>query len=115
MAEAVALGEGGRGRTAPNPNVGCVIVGADGRAVGRGATQPGGRPHAEAVALAEAGDRAKGATLYTSLEPCAHESERGPACADLIVEAGLARVVMALEDPDPRTSGKGVERLKAAG
>ncbi len=114
MSEAIALGAGVRGRTAPNPNVGCVIV-SGGAIVGRGATQPGGRPHAEAVALAEAGEHAKGATLYTSLEPCAHQSERGPACADLIVEAAPAKVVIALKDPDPRTSGKGIERLKAAG
>ena len=114
MAEAIALGDGARGRTAPNPNVGCVIV-SSGEIVGRGATQPGGRPHAEAVALAEAGERAKGATLYTSLEPCAHHSERGPACSELSVEAELANVVIALEDPDPRTSGKGIERLQAAG
>jgi diaminohydroxyphosphoribosylaminopyrimidine deaminase/5-amino-6-(5-phosphoribosylamino)uracil reductase len=114
MAEAIALGDGARGRTAPNPNVGCVIV-SGGEIVGRGATQPRGRPHAEAVALAEAGKRAKGATLYTSLEPCAHRSERGPACSDLIVAAGLAKVVAALKDPDPRTSGQGFKRLRAAG
>lgn len=115
MAEAVALGAHARGRTAPNPNVGCVIAASDGKIVGSGATQPGGRPHAEAVALADAGDAVKGATLYTTLEPCTHESERGPACDDLIVEAAPTRVVVALVDPDPRTSGKGVERLKAAG
>ena len=86
-----------------------------GEIVGRGATRPGGRPHAEAVALAEAGERAKGATLYTSLEPCAHRSERGPACAELIAAAGIARVVAALKDPDPRTSGQGFKRLRAAG
>jgi diaminohydroxyphosphoribosylaminopyrimidine deaminase/5-amino-6-(5-phosphoribosylamino)uracil reductase len=114
MAEAIALGSGVRGRSAPNPNVGCIIV-SGGEVVGRGATQPGGRPHAEAVALAEAGAQAAGATLYTSLEPCAHKSERGPACSDLIVEAAPARVVIALKDPDPRTAGKGIERLKAAG
>ncbi|HEY0116758.1 MAG TPA: bifunctional diaminohydroxyphosphoribosylaminopyrimidine deaminase/5-amino-6-(5-phosphoribosylamino)uracil reductase RibD, partial [Allosphingosinicella sp.] len=114
MAEAVALGEEARGTTAPNPNVGCVIVG-DGEAVGRGMTQPGGRPHAEAVALAEAGERAGGATIYTSLEPCAHESSRGPACADLIVAARPARVVAALADPDPRTNGAGFARIRAAG
>ena len=114
MAEAIALGDGVRGRTAPNPNVGCVIV-SGGEIVGRGATQPGGRPHAEAVALAKAGKRAKGATLYTSLEPCAHDSERGPACSDLIVTAGVARVVAALKDPDPRTSGQGFKRLRDAG
>ena len=115
MAEAIALGGGARGRTAPNPNVGCVIVSSDGEIVGRGATQQGGRPHAEAVALAEAGKAAKGATLYVTLEPCAHQSDRGPACSQLIVEASPAKVVIALEDPDPRTSGKGIERLKAAG
>ena len=87
----------------------------DGEIVGRGATQPGGRPHAEAVALAEAGPKARGATLYTTLEPCAHVSERGPACAPSIAEAGLARVVVAIDDPDPRTAGKGIEALKAAG
>ena len=114
MAEAIALGDGARGRTAPNPNVGCVIV-SGGEIVGRGATQPGGRPHAEAVALANAGKRAQGATLYTSLEPCAHQSERGPACSELIAAPGLARVVAALKDPDPRTSGQGFKRLRAAG
>ena len=115
MAEAVRLGEGARGRTAPNPNVGCVIVSSKDRILGRGATEPGGRPHAEAVALAEAAAKAKGATLYVTLEPCAHESARGPACADLIVKAKPARVVIALKDPDPRTSGKGLRRLRDAG
>ncbi|HMI40620.1 MAG TPA: bifunctional diaminohydroxyphosphoribosylaminopyrimidine deaminase/5-amino-6-(5-phosphoribosylamino)uracil reductase RibD [Sphingomicrobium sp.] len=115
MMDAIALGGAVRGTTAPNPNVGCVIVSTDGEIIGRGATQPGGRPHAEAVALAEAGPKARGATLYTTLEPCAHVSERGPACAPSIVQAGVARVVIAIEDPDPRTSGKGIEALKAAG
>ena len=114
MAEAIALGERARGTTAPNPNVGCVIV-RDGTIVGRGATQPGGRPHAEAVALAEAGDAARGATVYVTLEPCAHDSARGPACADLLVAAQPARVVIALGDPDPRTDGRGAERLRRAG
>ncbi len=114
MAEAVALSDAARGSTAPNPNVGCIIVN-DGVIVGRSATAPGGRPHAEAIALAEAGGKAHGATLYVTLEPCAHVSERGPACADSIVEAGISRVVAAMEDPDPRTSGKGFERLRAAG
>ena len=114
MAEAIALGDDVRGRTAPNPNVGCVIVSGDGSIVGRGATRQGGRPHAEAVALAEAGARARGATLYTSLEPCAHKSARGPACSELIVEAGLAKVVVALKDPDPRTSGRGIDQLRSA-
>jgi diaminohydroxyphosphoribosylaminopyrimidine deaminase/5-amino-6-(5-phosphoribosylamino)uracil reductase len=114
MAEAVALGLGQRGRTAPNPNVGCVIV-ADGAIIGRGATQAGGRPHAEAVALAEAGEQARGATVYVTLEPCAHNSARGPACAELLVAAAPGRAVVALEDPDPRTSGAGIKRLRDAG
>ena len=115
MAEAVALGEAARGTTAPNPNVGCVIVSQDGEVVGRGATAPGGRPHAEAVALAEAGERANGSTVYATLEPCAHESERGPACSSLLEQAKPARVVIALRDPDARTSGKGIARLRHAG
>jgi diaminohydroxyphosphoribosylaminopyrimidine deaminase / 5-amino-6-(5-phosphoribosylamino)uracil reductase len=115
MAEAVRLGEAARGRSAPNPNVGCVIVSVDGKIVGRGATAEGGRPHAEAVALDEAGSKAKGATVYVTLEPCAHESARGPACTDLLLEARPGRLVIALKDPDPRTSGKGIQRLRAAG
>ena len=115
MAEAIALGEAARGTTAPNPNVGCVIVAANGEIVGRGATAPGGRPHAEAVALKEAGERARGAAVYVTLEPCAHVSDRGPACAELLAGAGPARVVIACRDPDPRTSGKGIRRLRAAG
>ena len=114
MAEAVALGEGARGTTAPNPNVGCVIV-AGGTRVAGGATRAGGRPHAEAEALAQAGAASRGATVYVTLEPCAHESSRGPACADLLVEAGVTRVVAALADPDPRTDGSGLERLRSAG
>lgn len=113
MADAIALGAGARGRAAPNPNVGCVVV-AEGVVVGRGATERGGRPHAEAVALAEAGERARGATLYTSLEPCAHRSQRGPTCAHLIVEAGVSRVVAALQDPDQRTAGDGIRQLREA-
>ncbi len=114
MGAALALAERGRGRTAPNPNVGCVIV-RDGRVVGRGWTQAGGRPHAEAMALAEAGAKARGATAYVTLEPCAHRSSRGPACSDLLIESGVARVVAALEDPDARTAGQGFARLQAAG
>ena len=114
MASAIALSERGRGRTAPNPNVGCVVV-RDGRVVGRGWTQPRGRPHAEAMALDQAGAAARGATVYVSLEPCAHESMRGPACADLLVAARPARVVAALTDPDPRTAGRGFARLRKAG
>jgi len=115
MAEAVKLGEAARGQSAPNPNVGCVIVSSTGRVVGRGATAPGGRPHAEAIALQEAGGRAKGATVYATLEPCAHDSPRGPACTDLLLKAKPARVVIALKDPDPRTAGKGIRDLRAAG
>jgi diaminohydroxyphosphoribosylaminopyrimidine deaminase/5-amino-6-(5-phosphoribosylamino)uracil reductase len=115
MGQAVALGEDARGRSAPNPNVGCVIVSCSGRIVGKGATAAGGRPHAEAVALAEAGKRATGAAVYVTLEPCAHESERGAACTDLLLDARPARVVIALKDPDTRTSGKGVRRLRRAG
>lgn len=114
MAAALALAERTRGSTAPNPNVGCVVV-RDGVVVGRGWTQPGGRPHAEAMALAQAGARARGATVYVTLEPCAHHSTRGPACADLLVQSGAARVVAALVDPDPRTDGRGIARLRAAG
>ena len=114
MAQAIALGDAARGSTAPNPNVGSIIV-KDGAIIGQGATQLGGRPHAEAVALAEAGASSSGATLYTSLEPCAHRSARGPTCADLIAGAGIARVVIALEDPDPRTAGQGAAMLRDAG
>ncbi|MEO5492458.1 MAG: bifunctional diaminohydroxyphosphoribosylaminopyrimidine deaminase/5-amino-6-(5-phosphoribosylamino)uracil reductase RibD [Sphingomonas sp.] len=114
MQAALTLAERGRGRTAPNPTVGCVIV-KDGRVVGRGWTQPGGRPHAEAMALAQAGDAGRGATVFTTLEPCAHVSPRGPACCDLLVEAGVAAVVAAIGDPDPRTDGRGHDRLRAAG
>ena len=115
MDEALRLGEGARGRSAPNPNVGCVIVATSGRIVGKGSTAAGGRPHAEALALEQAGRRAKGATIYVTLEPCAHDSPRGPACTDLLLAAKPARVVIALKDPDPRTAGKGVRRLRAAG
>ena len=114
MAAAIVLAERGKGRTGNNPSVGCLIV-KQGRVIGRGWTQLGGRPHAEAMALAEAGAEAAGATIYVSLEPCAHQSERGPSCADILVAAKPARVVAALIDPDPRTAGKGFARLKAAG
>ena len=114
MGAAVALGERGRGRTAPNPNVGCVIV-RDGEIVGRGWTQPGGRPHAEQMALDEAGERARGGTAYVTLEPCCHDSPRGPACGDLLIAAGVARVVAAIADPDRRVDGGGFAKLQAAG
>lgn len=113
MGAALALSERGRGRTGPNPNVGCVLV-KDGIIIGRGWTQPGGRPHAEAMALDQAGAAANGASAYVTLEPCAHDSERGPACADSLIAAGISRLVYALGDPDPRTNGKGADRLRAA-
>jgi diaminohydroxyphosphoribosylaminopyrimidine deaminase/5-amino-6-(5-phosphoribosylamino)uracil reductase len=115
MDEALRLGEGARGRSAPNPNVGCVIVSTGGKIIGKGATAAGGRPHAEAVALQQTGGRARAATVYVTLEPCAHPSERGPACTDLLLASKPARVVIALKDPDPRTAGKGVNRLRRAG
>ncbi len=110
---ALALAGRGIGRTVPNPSVGCLIV-SEGRVVGRGWTQPGGRPHAEAMALAQAGPAARGATAYVTLEPCAHLSERGPACTDGLIAAGVARVVAAMVDPDVRTAGQGIDRLRAA-
>jgi len=115
MEEALRLGMEALGRSAPNPNVGCVIVSSVGRIVGRGATASGGRPHAEAIALDHAGKRARDSTIYVTLEPCAHPSPRGPACTDLLLAAKPARVAIALKDPDPRTSGKGIRRLRAAG
>ncbi|WP_294392112.1 bifunctional diaminohydroxyphosphoribosylaminopyrimidine deaminase/5-amino-6-(5-phosphoribosylamino)uracil reductase RibD [uncultured Sphingomonas sp.] len=114
MAAALALSERGRGRTTPNPNVGCLIV-KDEQVVGQGWTQPGGRPHAEAMALQQAGPAAHDATVYVTLEPCAHRGPRGPACADLLVAARPKRVVAALTDPDLRTAGQGFARLRAAG
>jgi diaminohydroxyphosphoribosylaminopyrimidine deaminase/5-amino-6-(5-phosphoribosylamino)uracil reductase len=114
MAAALALARRAAAASSPNPNVGCILV-RDGRVVGRGWTGAGGRPHAEAVALHAAGDAAAGATAYVTLEPCAHVSSRGPACADLLVEAGIARAAIAMPDPDPRTAGRGVARLREAG
>ncbi|TVV70786.1 bifunctional diaminohydroxyphosphoribosylaminopyrimidine deaminase/5-amino-6-(5-phosphoribosylamino)uracil reductase RibD [Sphingomonas solaris] len=115
MGAALALAERGVGRTGVNPSVGCVIVSQAGHVVGRGVTQAGGRPHAEAAALARAGAAAAGSTVYVTLEPCAHVSTRGAACADLLVAARPARVVVARGDPDPRTDGQGIARLRAAG
>lgn len=113
MKEAMALAATARGRTAPNPMVGAVVV-ADGEVVGRGYHARAGTPHAEVLALAEAGSAARGATLYTTLEPCAHWG-RTPPCADTIIERGICRVVSALEDPDPQVSGRGHARLREAG
>lgn len=114
MAATARLAARGRPLTHPNPAVGCIIV-KDGKVVGRGWTHDGGRPHAEAAALEQAGVAARGATAYVTLEPCAHRSERGPACSDLLVASGVARVVVGVEDPDPRTAGAGLERLRKAG
>lgn len=113
MRIALGLGARGLGRVWPNPAVGCVIVQA-GRIVGRGWTQPGGRPHAETMALAQAGDAARGATVYVTLEPCVHHGHTPP-CAEGLVAAGVARVVVALYDPDPRVSRKGLALLWNAG
>jgi diaminohydroxyphosphoribosylaminopyrimidine deaminase/5-amino-6-(5-phosphoribosylamino)uracil reductase len=113
MRAALALARRGLGATWPNPSVGCVLVG-DGRIVGRGWTQPGGRPHAETEALGRAGTAARGAAAYVSLEPCSHHGKTPP-CADALIAAGVARVVVAVEDPDPRVSGRGLARLRDAG
>lgn len=113
MAAALALGRRNLGRTAPNPAVGALAV-KDGVIVGRGFTGVGGRPHAETQALAAAGDNARGATLYVTLEPCSHNGVTPP-CADAIVAAGIGRVVSAMEDPDPRVAGRGHARLREAG
>lgn len=113
MRLALSLGRRGQGNAAPNPAVGCVIV-HDDRIVGRGWTQPGGRPHAETVALAQAGAQASGATAYVTLEPCAHHGQTPP-CADALVKAGIARVVVAAQDPDARVDGAGLKRLRDAG
>ena len=113
MAMALALAERGLGNVWPNPAVGCVLV-KDGRVVGRGWTQPGGRPHAESEAIERAGDAARGSTAYVTLEPCAHHG-RTPPCTDLMLASGIARTVVAAVDPDPRVDGKGIARLRAAG
>src|SRR5206468_10415103 len=113
MQLALTLGRRGQGRTWPNPAVGAVVV-RDGVSVGRGWTQPGGRPHAEPVALAQAGEAARGATLYVTLEPCSHVG-KSPPCADAVIAAGIARVVSAMEDPNPEVAGQGHAKLRAAG
>jgi diaminohydroxyphosphoribosylaminopyrimidine deaminase/5-amino-6-(5-phosphoribosylamino)uracil reductase len=113
MRLALRLANRGQGQVAPNPSVGCILV-RDNRIVGRGWTQPGGRPHAEAVALAQAGSGAAGATAYVTLEPCSHHG-KAPPCADALIAAGVVRVVAAIQDPDARVDGQGFERLRAAG
>ena len=115
MAAAAALAVRGRPLSRPNPSVGAIIV-RDGKVLSRGWTQPGGRPHAEAVAIGMTGsDALAGATLYVTLEPCAHVSDRGPACADLVAQSRLARAVIGCSDPDPRTAGMGIARIADAG
>ena len=114
MALALGLARRGLGRVWPNPAVGCVVVDAEGHVAGRGWTQSGGRPHAETEALLQAGPRARGATAFVSLEPCAHHGKTPP-CAKALVDAGVARIVSAVEDPDSRVSGAGHAMLKAAG
>lgn len=114
MAGAASLAARARPLSRPNPAVGAIVV-KDDRVVGHGWTQAGGRPHAEAIALEMAGAQTDGATLYVTLEPCAHQSKRGPACADLVAASGLSRVVIGCKDPDPRTAGEGIARIAAAG
>ncbi|MCC9622912.1 bifunctional diaminohydroxyphosphoribosylaminopyrimidine deaminase/5-amino-6-(5-phosphoribosylamino)uracil reductase RibD [Thalassospira sp. MA62] len=114
MRVALSLSKRGLGNVWPNPAVGCVLVSSDGVIVGRGHTQPGGRPHAERMALDVAGDKARGATAYVTLEPCSHFG-KSPPCAAGLIDAGVSRVVSALEDPDPRVSGRGHAMLMDAG
>ena len=114
MRLAIAAARAHHGLTAPNPSVGCVLVG-DGEVLASAATAPGGRPHAEEQALAAAGEAARGATAYVTLEPCGARSAGNASCSELLVRAGIARVVIACDDPSPFASGQGAERLRAAG
>lgn len=114
MGRALALAGLNQGLTGPNPSVGCVILDADGHIVGEGVTGQGGRPHAEEIALDEAGARAKGGTAYVTLEPCRERSSGAPSCSNKLVAAGIARVVVAIEDPHP-TARDGLRILKDAG
>jgi diaminohydroxyphosphoribosylaminopyrimidine deaminase/5-amino-6-(5-phosphoribosylamino)uracil reductase len=114
MARALLIAERGRGRTSPNPMVGAVVVDDEGVVIGRGSHEVAGGPHAEIHALAEAGDRARGATLYCTLEPCSHTGRTGP-CAPRVVDAGIRRAVVAVEDPNPRVSGRGLGYLREHG
>jgi diaminohydroxyphosphoribosylaminopyrimidine deaminase/5-amino-6-(5-phosphoribosylamino)uracil reductase len=113
MNAALNLGERSLGLAAPNPSVGAILM-SDGVVVGRAVTAPGGRPHAEPIAIAQAGEAARGATLYVTLEPCSHQG-KSPPCAEAVVKAGVARVVSAMEDPNPEVAGQGHARLRAAG
>lgn len=114
MRVALGLARRGLGLTGPNPTVGCVILDQQGRVAGQARTADGGRPHAETQALAQAGERARRGTAIVTLEPCAHQGETGP-CANALISAGIAHAVIATTDPDPRTAGAGIERLRAAG
>lgn len=114
MRRAIALARGQKGRTTPNPAVGCVLV-KDDRVIGEGATQDGGRPHAEDMALRQAGVLAEGATAYVTLEPCGARSVPGTSCTDLLISAGVAKVIIACRDPSPFAAGSGLERLAEAG
>jgi diaminohydroxyphosphoribosylaminopyrimidine deaminase / 5-amino-6-(5-phosphoribosylamino)uracil reductase len=114
MRMALSLAKGQLGKTGTNPAVGCVIV-RDGKVIAQGVTQDGGRPHGEQDALDHAAGPVAGATVYVTLEPCAHMSERGPTCSNILIESEVYRVVACLEDPDPRTAGQGFARLRAAG
>ena len=114
MRRALALAAMGRGRVSPNPLVGCVLVAQDGAVVGEGWHAQVGGPHAEVEALASAGEAARGATAFVTLEPCDHHGRTGP-CTDALIEAGVARVVVAVMDPDPRVAGRGIAKLRSAG
>ena len=113
MQKALRLAVRGIGKVSPNPPVGCVIVKED-RVIGRGWTQPGGRPHAEVMALQQAGQKAEGATAYCTLEPCSHFGKTPP-CCDALIKAGISKVVVAAQDPDLRVNGRGIKRLRTAG
>ncbi len=113
MRTAIALAKRGLGQTAPNPSVGCVIV-KNGRVAGRGFTAPGGRPHAEVIALRAAGEQARGGTAYVTLEPCSFAGKSGP-CTEALIAAGITRVVLGAQDPHPKVNGAGIARLKSAG
>lgn len=113
MEQALSLARGQKGRTEPNPSVGCVIV-KNNRVIGQGATADGGRPHAETQALEQAGDKAQGATTYVTLEPCSHHGQTGP-CAEALIKAKIAKCIIACVDPDPRVNWRGAAKLQEAG